>query len=275
VLAVDAGTTVPAEAVAAVTVPAETVAAATIAAETVDVAASPLVLVPVAVPLAPYPEPARRPRTARPRTVWLAALAVGSVLLAGGILRTVWPGSDDSRTNRDALAASSGASPARAAGQSDKPAAPSASAPANPSLDSCVVGTWRMTSMQLVNTIDGVKRRFTSSGGVVTRIWPDGKSVDNYAKAAPLTATIGGAKWSELFRGVEKSYTETRNGRMYTSEITGNKTVKVTRNGKVRPFNQGVNSSYDLPYICSETRLTTYGNEKVSTQSFQRVSHSP
>jgi len=34
-------------------------------------------------------------------------------------------------------------------------------------------------------------------------------------------------------------------------------------------------ASVQLPYICSETRLTTYGDDKYSTQSFKRISHSP
>ena len=31
----------------------------------------------------------------------------------------------------------------------------------------------------------------------------------------------------------------------------------------------------NLPYICSETRLTVYGNDKASTDSWLRLSHHP
>jgi hypothetical protein len=229
------------------------------------------------VPLASYPEVVRRPRTARTRTVWLAAVAVGAVLLAGGILRVAWPGSDDrNNTGRDAVAGSTGGRSAPAGGGSVNPAAaPTASAAVNTSLDPCLVGTWRMTSMQIVNHFDGVDARFTSTGGVIARIWPDGKGTEDYNKSARLTATIKGAKFVEVLRGVKKSHNETRSGKLYSSEFSGGPRYKVTRNGKVQSINVSVSASEDLPYICTDTRLTTYGNEKFSTQSYQRVSHTP
>jgi hypothetical protein len=211
--------------------------------------------------------------------VWLAALAVGAVLLAGGILRIAWPGSDDRQTaGRDPATASSGGNRALAGGESANPAAqasPTASASVNPSLDPCLVGTWRMTSMQIVNHFDGVDARFTSTGGVIARIWPDGRGADDYSKSAPLTATIKGARFVEVLRGIHKSHNETRGGKLYSSEFSGGPTYKVTRNGKVQSIKVSVTASDELPYICSETRLTTYGGDKVSTQSFQRISHTP
>jgi hypothetical protein len=261
--------------VTADTAPAQTVAAETVAAETVDVP-----LLPVApIPLASYPEVVGRPRTARTRTVWLAALAVGAVLLAGGILRIAWPGSDDRQTaDRDPATASSGGNRALAGGKSANPAppaSPTASASVNPSLDPCLVGTWRMTSMQIVNHFDGVDARFTSTGGVIARIWPDGRGADDYNRSAPLTATVKGARFVEVLRGIHKSHNETRGGKLYSSEFSGGPTYKVTRNGKVQAIKVSVTASDELPYICSETRLTTYGGDKVSTQSFQRLSHTP
>jgi eukaryotic-like serine/threonine-protein kinase len=282
-----AADTVPAETAAAETAAAETVAAETVAAETVGLAAvSPIPMTPAPgtpavtpVPLASYPEVVRRPRSARTRTVWLAALGVGAVLLAGGILRIAWPGSGDNHaTGRGPVAGSSGGSPALAGGKSVNPAAqasPVASASVNPSLDSCLVGTWRMTSMQVVNHFDGVDARFTSSGGAISRIWPDGRGTDDYNRSAPLTATIKGARYVEVLRGVKKSHNETRSGKLYASEFSGGPTFKVTRNGKVQSINVSVSASENLPYICTETRLTTYGDAKSSTQSYQRTSHTP
>ena len=129
--------------------------------------------------------------------------------------------------------------------------------------------------MQLVNKVDGGQHLATSTGGQIMRIWPDGRTVDDYNRSAPLTATVNGARWAFLYRGVETSHTQTRGGRIYISEIISHTTLKVTRNGKVRPTDKGVASSYDLPYLCNETRLTTYGNVNVSTDSFQRISHTP
>ena len=279
-----AADTVAADTVAADTVAADTVAAATVAAETAGVADVPVI--PIAmqplpgpqavapVPLAPYPEVARGSRTVRARTMWLAALAVGSVLLAGGILRTAWPGTSDGRA---AVGESAGGSSASTRGESVKPSATSAtaSARANPSLDSCLVGTWRGTSTQIVITLSGVHRLFTGSGGQTLRIWPDGKSVEDYTKVRSTFATVNGAKWGWSTRGVQTSHVETRSGRFYASEIKNTKTPIMTRNGKAVSSNPGATSLYNLPYTCSETMFTTYGNENVSTDSYKRISHTP
>ena len=272
-----------AETTTAETATAETATAETATAETVGPVAIPAIPIgtpppphaqaAAKAPLAAYPEIVRRPGKGRARTMWLAALAVGAVLLAGGILRAAWPGPGDGHTGGRAPA---GGSSALATGESIRPAAAATtSAPANPSLDPCLVGTWRETSMQLVNKVDGGQHLATSTGGQIMRIWPDGRTVDDYNRSAPLTATVNGARWAFLYRGVETSHTQTRGGRIYISEIISHTTLKVTRNGKVRPTDKGVASSYDLPYLCSETRLTTYGNVNVSTDSFQRLSHTP
>ena len=291
-LAANTGVETTTDTLAANTIPASTAAANTIPASTAAAETAGLVPVPRVpfdvlrlsgahaagtAPPAPHRGAVRRPRTARARTTWFAALAVGSLLLAGGVLRTTWPGADDDRTTgRGAAAAPSGGSLAPAAGASVKPVASRpAAAPANPSLDSCLVGTWRMTSLQVINHYEGVDARFTSSGGVLMRIWPNGKEIDDYSKSLPLKATIKGARYAELLRGVETLHVETRKGRVYSSEFSGGRTFKVTRNGKKVQGGEMISPSEDLEYICTETRMTIYGNKKSSTQSFQRLSHQP
>jgi hypothetical protein len=193
------------------------------------------------------------------------------LLLAVGLLKTGWPGSGGG-TGDAAAAPPSGS---KAAAAASVKAAVSPAAPVNPALDQCLVGTWRMTSMQIVNHFEGVDARFTSPGGLVTRIWPDGRAVDDYSKLVPLTSTIKGYKYVETLRGTVTSHNETRGGHLYSSEFAGGPSYKVTRNGRTQKIEVHVTASTDLPYICSETRLTTYGNEKHSTQSFVRVSKTP
>ena len=41
-------------------------------------------------------------------------------------------------------------------------------------IDPCLVGFWRTTSVQVINTVDGQKVRFASPGGGTSRQWPDG-----------------------------------------------------------------------------------------------------
>jgi len=268
--------TVADETVADKAVADETVTAGTVAMPTVDVA--PVVLPPfepgpAVAPLAPYPDAAPT-RTARFRTAWLAALVVGGLLLAGGILRASWPSSGDGGAN--ALTSSGPASPAAAGAGSARPTAsakPSTSV--NPSLDPCLVGKWRMRSEQVIGTMDGVRFRLTSPGGMTMRIWPNGKEIDDYSKFAPRTGTLNGAKYTDTTRGVETLHVETKNGRYYPSDFSGGKTRKFTRNGRTLWSRADPSPSDNLPYICTETSLTIYGNDKVSTDAFTRLSHTP
>ena len=262
--------TATAETAAAETMEDKTITAGTAAVPTVDVA--PVVLPPfepaAVVPLAPYPDaPTRTPRA---RTGWLAALVVGGLLLAGGILRACWPGSGE---EADALTL---ATPAVAGPGSAKPAASATpSAPVNPALDPCLVGTWRMRSEQVMGEIDGVQYRYTSPGGMVMRIWPNGKETDDYSKFVARTVTVKGVKYTDLTRGVETLHVETRNGRYYPSDFSGGKTRTLTRNGRVTRRYSDSSPADNLPYICTETSVTIYGNDKVSTGAFTRLSHTP
>ena len=265
--------TATAETPAGETMEDKTITAGTAAVPTVDVA--PVVLPPfepaAVVPLAPYPDaPTRTPRA---RTGWLAALVVGGLLLAGGILRASWPGSGE---EADALTSSGLASPAVAGPGSAKPAASATpSAPVNPALDPCLVGTWRMRSEQVMGEIDGVQYRYTSPGGMVMRIWPNGKETDDYSKFVARTVTVKGVKYTDLTRGVETLHVETRNGRYYPSDFSGGKTRTLTRNGRVTRRYSDSSPADNLPYICTETSVTIYGNDKVSTGAFTRLSHTP
>ena len=270
-----AAETVADETVADGTVADETVTAGTVAVPTVDVA--PVVLPPfepgpAVAPLAPYPDAAPG-RSARVRTVWLAALVVGGLLLAGGILRASWPGSGD---GANALKSSGPASPAAAGAGSAKPTASAKpSTPVNPSLDPCLVGKWRMRSQQMIAKWDGVSFRLSSPGGMTMRIWPNGKEIDDFSKFAARTGTLNGAKYTDTTRGVETLHVETKNGRYYPSDFSGGKTRKFTRNGRTLWNRADPSPSDNLPYICTETSLTIYGNDKVSTDAFTRLSHTP
>ena len=249
-----------------------TVTAATAAVPTVGLA--PLVLPPfeagtAVAPLAPYPDAAPT-RTPRARTAWLAALVVGGLLLAGGIMRASWPGSGDG--SADALTSPAPANSVAARAGSVEPAA---STSVNPSLDPCFVGRWRMHSEQLIGTMDGIRYRLTSPGGMIMQVWPNGKEVDDYSKFAPRTATVRGARYTDTTRGVETLHVETKNGRYYPSDFSGGKTRKFTRNGRVLWNRADPSPSDNQPYICTETSLTIYGNDNVSTDAFTRLSHTP
>jgi serine/threonine protein kinase len=222
-------------------------------------------------PLPAYPEPLPGARRSRKATVWPVAAAVTAVLLAGGSLRLFWPDSGGATTTTGATGASPAASPS-AAPSIQAVVASVAPKPSNPNLDSCLMGTWRSVSVQVVNHFEGVDAVFTSKGGVIMRIQPDGSTTEDYNKSAPLTAKIKGASYVETLRGVRKSHVETRGGKVYGSGFSGGPTYKMKRNGK----NQSIKvtnptTSYTLPYICSESRLTVYGDDNSSTDIYERV----
>jgi hypothetical protein len=275
----DAGETMAAETVTAGTVAGETVVGEAVAAKAE---------IPASVLRTPFTTPrfeaAIRPRAARARAVWLAAVTVGVVLGAGGILRAFGPEADDTSAGRESAAgnesvvAASGASPAGSAGARAQPAAsisPAASTPVNRTLDPCLVGTWQMTSIQVINHFEGVDARFTGTGGMIMRIEPDGSETDEYNKSAPLKATIKGARYVETLHGYVRSRVQTRNGRIYNSERFGYRLYEVTRNGKRVEGGKMTLSAEPLPYICTETTLTTYGGDDASTQSFKRLDNTP
>ncbi|GGN60695.1 hypothetical protein GCM10010112_17250 [Actinoplanes lobatus] len=227
-----------------------------------------------ATPLPLYPEPSRGPGRLRKGRVWLSAAVVAVLLLAGGLLRVFWPGSGGEAATAGSSASPSVPPPPSAASAAVAPG--TAATPVNPNLDSCLVGTWRSTSTQVVNHFEGVDAVFTGKGGTILRIHPDGRSVADYDRSAPLTAKIKGNSFVETLRGVQASRVETRGGKLYDSGFSGGPTYQMKRNGKSISIEvTNPTTSHTQPYICSDTSLTVYGDDKVSTDAYARVSRTP
>jgi hypothetical protein len=117
----------------------------------------------------------------------------------------------------------------------------------NQIVDSCLVGTWRMTSSQVENSEHTF--RLAGGAGATMRVWPDGKTIQDYNKGAAQTATYGGDKYSYTLRGVYTSRTETSGGRAYFSDFSGGLTGKMVRNGRTQYQRKSVPTADDLPYI--------------------------
>jgi serine/threonine protein kinase len=197
----------------------------------------------------------------------VVAAAVAVLLVAGGVAWAAWPGSDPQRPVK-AQAAVVSARPSTSS--STNPTTISSKQAAKPALDPCLVGKWRMTSMQIMNN-QGT-RRYSGGAGATMSIRPDGKISDDFGKAATLSDGTS-EKWT--IRGKETAHWETKNGRVFASEITGGHTWRVTRSGRLVSTSKALSTVGDLPYICTETRLTLYGTAKTSTDSWARVSHQP
>ena len=221
---------------------------------------------PVTVPLA-----VRRSR--RPRTLWSAAMVVLLVLVAVPLLWTFRPGGGDDGGGDGA----SGDTPsAKALVVASGPASPKPVAPVNPFLDACVVGTWKESSMQVINNIDSsTKFLFTGKGGLIMRVHPDGRTTETWNTQTPLTGTHNGARWEEIIRGTLSYRTETKDGKWFVSEKSGRLTYEMRRNGKHSFGGELTWGTDPLPYTCGEKKLTSYGDADSSTQTFVRLSHNP
>ncbi|MEV6636368.1 protein kinase [Actinoplanes sp. NPDC051470] len=205
--------------------------------------------------------------------VLVAVGAAVAVVVAAPVLWFAWSRDDDGGRGRE-VSPSKGA--ALAVVPSKASAKPAASKPVNPLLDPCLVGTWRMVSMQVINEpMNGVEARFTSTGGAITRIWPDGRAVDAWGGLKPLTATVKGRKWEETIKGTIKYRIETRGGQAYFSGYSGQLTFVMKRDGRRQYGGNLGNGDNRAPFTCSDTRMTTYGDDDSSTQSFTRVSRTP
>jgi hypothetical protein len=221
---------------------------------------------PVAPPPAPIDEtavpapPRRRHRWPIAVAAMLAALLI--VLLA--FQATTGNKHESSGHGGAAALASAGASPSTHPSPSPSPST---------LVDPCLVGTWKTTSVQVINTVNTQPVRFSSPGGRISRQWPDGTSIEELDGDAPLTATFNGVHLEEVVHGTTRSHTTTRDGVEYTSAISGEPTFTLKRDGTVYQTGPLVIDPEPEQYTCSETTLRIFST-KSSTESV-RISHDP
>ncbi|NMO55143.1 serine/threonine protein kinase [Actinoplanes sp. TBRC 11911] len=223
--------------------------------------------VPIAAGTAEIP----RPRGRRRRRV--AVAIVGAVAVAGVAAGTLWVARADSGRKAPARTRAM-VEPLRSAGSASTAAktSPSSGKPSvTPLLDPCLVGTWRMTSMQIKTSDD--KSRYSGAAGATLSIRPDGRTSDDFTKSALLSAAGLSDKWR--LRGKETTRVETRGGRIFVSEVSGGHRWEVVRNGRTVSTQKALTSVGDFPYICTEARWTQYGGSTDSTDTWARVSHQP
>ncbi|MBM2615782.1 protein kinase [Actinoplanes sp. LDG1-06] len=208
------------------------------------------------------------PGPGRRRTAWVVAGAFTAVLLLGGGI--AWAaGRNDGRAGDGKKTA------VLSIASSSAPVVVKSAKPVNPSLDSCLVGRWRVTSIQVVNHFEGTDSRFVGGAGGTMRIRADGSGDVDFSKSAPLKATVKGAKYVQTLRGTATFRSETRNSRVYDIELSNKRWQTITRNGRKVTFTQSVSNGASREYICSEKRLTIYGDDDTSTDAYERVSTTP
>lgn len=222
----------------------------------------------VAVPVLPVPAGSGRPARRWYRWGWLAAAAVAAALITPVAIRAAGGGDP---------AADQNANDQNAADQTSTPPAATGSRRTSPSptpvIDACLVGTWRSTSMQVVNKVNGAPVRFTSTGGGLGTFSATGAARDDLGGTAPLTATVQGQHLTEVLHGLTTSHVETDGGRIYRSAVTGHTTYTMKLNGDAYQHGTITPSPTPEHYTCTATTLRVYTSQ--STTVSTRVSRQP
>jgi hypothetical protein len=197
---------------------------------------------------------ARKPSARKPSTRKTAIVGVAALVLAAGtgagVLMLLRPGGTLGSPRHGATAAAVTGSRRTASRGSARPTPTSA-------LDSCLVGTWRSETEDLINIINGNSIQFTGSGAVAT-FRPDGTVVTDYGNGTALMATVNGGEWTDVFRGAATGHWDTQNGTLLFSGISAHGSWTLEYNGA---YNNGGPLSVEpgpVPYKCSGNTLREF-----------------
>jgi serine/threonine protein kinase len=234
------------------------------------------------------PEPAGRPRRHGKTTVGGATVAVLILAAAGGLLSIYGPGetpTDLGVSIRPADASVAHNPPAAAgSGQTSRsPTAVPSAAPvsASPSsgasgFDRCLVGTWRSVSIRRSVEIYSAHRWFSGGRGATKRIWPDGRSVEDFADAAALTDAEDGGAYKLTIRGkITENMMNSSPGNLSKKNIADRRTASLTRDGETDPFYIRDTFSDGWEYGCTPTRLTITRRFGNISADYRRITSDP
>lgn len=248
------------------------------------------------------PLPAHPPTSAGPRRRWkpVVSIAVAAIMvlaLAGTVLK-VYPNlitasTDDTKTGPTTGADGAGrtappavASPSLPVIEQTTPStsvmenseasanpASSAASAENAIVDDCLIGTWQSVAFSKKLKIRTEVFSVTGAADVIRRIWPDGRSTDDYAKATPLTATRKGIRYAETIRGTRDQQASTDSRVLTLSGIVSRQTLEITEDGEQLPVSVYPKQSEAYPYTCSATDLTL--NDGTTFETYKRLSADP
>jgi serine/threonine protein kinase len=226
----------------------------------------------VATPLPAYPESAGRSRRRR-TTVTIGAAVVLVVALAGSLLTIYYPELTSAGLDT-AASPSPSASPSTSPSPGTRPSTAAASLPgAAVTLDQCLVGTWESVNFSKKLKIRTDVFSFTGGSGMIRRIWPDGRSADDYSKAAPLTASKGADRYAETIRGTRSQQADTSGGRVTLDGIVSQLVLQITENGEQLPVTVFPRESESYPYTCSANDLAL--NDGATFEIYRRLGTDP
>jgi hypothetical protein len=167
----------------------------------------------------------------------LIALSVIAVILVCGIVGVIVVRASDKKASVDKASAS-------------------ASAAASAKVDSCVVGTWKVTSAKEKVLLDtgGSPVEFTG-GGTTVRLGADGKGEDDYGNGTVYRATMSGQSVTITFSGKITYDFKTVDGSVTYSNVHANGQALVTVAGATTTTIPLTDDSRPAKYTCSDGTL--------------------
>jgi serine/threonine kinase PknH len=188
-----------------------------------------------------------RGRRRMPRTALAALLAAGVLVAAGalyGLAAAAFHG--HSPSTDDAAGHPDGAVPGRAA-------RPERHRDDAATSDSCLVGTWLMTT-EGNRLPDGQYETYTGGGGAVTFL-ADGVTRTDYGHGTTQSTTVDGVTWTYVYVGSIAGRYSTSHGMLRLRDMSGQVTATEFRDGVYYGSSSPAIASAPLPYTCSAETL--------------------
>ncbi|MEO3930684.1 Hsp70 family protein [Micromonosporaceae bacterium B7E4] len=128
----------------------------------------------------------------------------------------------------------------------------------SPAIDPCLVGVWVSTSYSITHYINRVPTTFTSSGGTVKTIKPDGRYIHDYTRSSPGYASVGGDRWEDHTTGSFSGRIRTVDRTIVASGVSAKGSSWFVLNGRSRRKVALTADPAPSTYLCSGNTLNEY-----------------
>jgi hypothetical protein len=186
-------------------------------------------------------------------------------VLAAAVLAAIGGGTAVALVLHQGNTSSSGSGSNAGAGTATSPpvtatgAAAGASASGSASPGACLVGKWRDTDQQVVDTSTGKPILFTGSGGLLT-VNANGTFTGSYNNVV-LTANSDGVDYTATLNGTNSGTWAVNGGQLVVNDVSSNITEVLTEDGAYTGTGRLATTSIDAGYTCSgNTAIETFAN---------------
>jgi hypothetical protein len=209
------------------------------------------------------PTSVARTRTGRRRGL-LAAAAAGAAVAVIAVTATVaaaLAADDPPATDPAPNSAAAGQDPSRSAAPSPTPTIRYAAG-----IDPCLVGGWKLVSIQRTAKIDGVDVQLSGKGQQTAVFRADGTLWNRFD--VTVEGKYRGDTWRENYRGTGETRYQAGNGTLLYSDPKATGTWRLDRNGRRNNGGKLTISLEASRYVCTATTLSLVSN---SAMRFVRV----